>query len=304
VQSQPFVAAQRTAITWPDAATTADPATLAPLTTPFVELDFATTPTSALAQYAASLAQQLPNLHYLALGPAPAAATATTYAQTLAAVDSAVKLVRPDVSIGALVDGSITPKQTVAALRKASVAADFVWFRAAASTANQSWTAPNWSLLAQAFGGTLPPLLLDAPTDTAVTAAACDSRIAGVTLSGPPDLAVGDAVRGVVICPGLAPDVATTAVTYPPSLTSGVPATLQLGCVHDCLYVVTLVGADQRAIVATRGSLVGGAAPATVTLPKTTLGQSSYTLDVRLVNRFNPGAALALTSAPLSVGPS
>jgi hypothetical protein len=304
VQPQPFVAAQRTAITWPDGATAADPTTLASLTTPFVELDYVTTPTSALAQYAASLAQQLPNLRYLALGPAPTAATATQYAQTLAAVDTAVKLARPDVSIGALVDGSSSPKTTLAALRKASVAADFVWFRAAASTASQSWTAPNWALLTQAFGGTLPPLLLDAPTDAAVTAAACDTRIAGVTLSAPPDAAVGNAVRGTVMCPGVTPDVATTAVTYPTSLTSGVAATMQLGCVRDCLYVVTLVGADHRAIVATRGSLTGGAAPATVTLPKTTLGQSSYTLDVRLVNRVNPGASLALTSAPLAVGPS
>jgi hypothetical protein len=304
VQTPSFVAPQRTAITWPDAATAPDPTALATLTTPFVELDYVTTPTSALAQYAASLAQQLPSLRYLALGPAPTVDTATQYVQTLAAVDSAVKLVRPDVSIGALVDGSVTPKTTVAALRKASVSADFVWFRAAASTDNQSWTAPNWSLLTQAFGGTLPPLLLDAPTDTAVTAAACDSRIAGVTLSAPPDAAVGDAVRGAVVCPGLTPEVATTAVTYPSSLTSGVPATLQLGCVHDCLYVVTLVGADRRAIVATRGSLVGGAAPATVTLPKTTLGQPSYTLDVRLVNRVNPGESLVLTSPPLAVGPS
>ncbi|HVW25279.1 MAG TPA: D-glucuronyl C5-epimerase family protein [Polyangiaceae bacterium] len=304
VQPQPFAAAQRVAITWPDAATAPDPTTVASITTPFLELDYATPPTSAFAQYAASLAQQLPNLRYLALGPAPNADTALQYVQTLAAVDSAVKLVRPDVAIGALVDGSATPKTTVAALRKASVSADFVWFRAAATTANQSWTAPNWSLLTQAFGGTLPPLLLDAPTDAAVTAAACDSRIAGVTLSAPPDTAVGNAVRGAVICPGATPNVATTAVTYPPSVTSGVPATLQLGCVRDCLYVVTLVGANQHAIVATRGSLTGGAAPTTVTLPKTTLGQSSYTLDVRLVNRVNPGASLNLTSPPLAVGPS
>jgi hypothetical protein len=68
--------------------------------------------------------------------------------------------------------------------------------------------------------------------------------------------------------------------------------------------VATLVGADHRAIVATRGSLVGGAAPTTVTLPKTTLGQPSYTIDVRVVNRVNPGTALDLTSPALSVGPS
>jgi hypothetical protein len=304
VQAQPFVAAQRAAVTWPDGATAPDPTTVASVTGAYLELDYATTPTSALAQYAASLAQQLPNLRYLALGPAPSVATAPTYVQTLAAVDSAVKAVRPDVSIGVLVDGSAAPKPTVAALRKAGVAADFVTFRAAASTDNQSWTAPNWSLLTQAFGGTLPPLLLDTPTDAAVTAAACEPRIAGVTLAAPPDAAVDEVVRGAVICPGLTPPVATTAVTYPPSLTSGVPATVQVGCVHDCLYVATLVGADRRAIVATRGSLVGGAAPTTVTLPKTTLGQPSYTLDVRIVNRVNPGQGLDLTSPPLSVARS
>jgi D-glucuronyl C5-epimerase C-terminus len=304
VQPQPFAAAQRSATTWPDGATAPDPTTLASVPTPFVELDYQTTPTSAFAQYAASLAQQLPNLRYLALGPAPTTATATQYVQTLAATDTAVKQVRPDVSVGVLVDGSVTPKPTVAALRKAHVSGDFVSFRAAASTASGSWPAPNWTLLTQAFGGKLPPLLLDAPTDAAVTAAACDTRIAGVTLAGPPDAAVAEAVRGAVLCPGLTPDVATTAVTYPASLVSGAPATLQLGCVRDCLYVVTLVGADRRAIVATRGSLTGGAAPATVTLPKTTLGQPSYTLDVRLVNRVNPGAALDLTSPPLSVGQS
>ena len=302
--AQPFVAAQRATVTWPDGATAPDPTTVATVTGTYLELDYATTPTSAFAQYAASLAQQLPNLHYLAVGPAPAAATAPTYVQTLAAVDSAVKAVRPDVAVGVLVDGSAQPKPTVAALRKAGVAADFVTFRAAPTADNQSWTSPNWSLLTQAFGGTLPPLLLDTPTDAAVTAAACEPRIAGVTLGSPPDAAVDEVARGAVICPGLTPPVATTAVTYPPSLTSGVPATVQLGCVHDCLYVATLVGADRRAIVATRGALVGGAAPTTVTLPKTTLGQPSYTLDVRIVNRVNPGDGLELTSPPLSVAQS
>jgi hypothetical protein len=299
-----FVATQRAAVTWPDAATAPDPTILPTVPGSFLELDYVTTPTSAFAQYAASLAQQLPNLHYLTIGPAPTTATATQYAQTLAAVSTAVKAVRPDLAVGALVDGAATPKTTLAALKKAGLAADFVSFRAAPTTDNLSWTAPNWTTLTQTFGGTLPPVLLDSPDDAAVTAAACEPRIAGAALATAPDPAVDAVVRGAVICPGLTPAAATSDVEYPPSLTSGVPATLQLGCVHDCLYVVTLVGADRRAIVATRGSLVGGAAPTTVTLPKTTLGQSSYTLDVRVVNRVNPGAALDLTSPPLSVAPS
>jgi hypothetical protein len=76
----------------------------------------------------------------------------------------------------------------------------------------------------------------------------------------------------------------------------------QLGCVRDCLYVATLVGADGRPVVARRGALTGGAAPVTVTLPKTSLGQASYTIDVRLASRVNPGPAVDLTSPPLPRG--
>jgi hypothetical protein len=63
--------------------------------------------------------------------------------------------------------------------------------------------------------------------------------------------------------------------------------------------VATLTGADRRPVVARRGDLRGGAAPATIALPKTTLGQATYTLDVRIVSRVNPGAATVLTSPPV-----
>jgi hypothetical protein len=76
--------------------------------------------------------------------------------------------------------------------------------------------------------------------------------------------------------------------------------TMQLACARDCLYVATLVGADGRAVVATRGALDGGAPPTTVTLPKTQLGQPSYTLDLRIVSRVNPGRVLELASPPLA----
>jgi hypothetical protein len=52
--------------------------------------------------------------------------------------------------------------------------------------------------------------------------------------------------------------------------------------------------------VATRGSLTGGAAAKTVALPKTQLGQSSYTIDVRVVSTVNPGRLLQLASPPLA----
>src|SRR5262249_46295674 len=107
------------------------------------------------------------------------------------------------------------------------------------------------------------------------------------------------AQRGTIVCPGLATPAAASSVAYPESVTSGVPVSFQLGCIRDCLYVATLVGADRRPVVARRGVLNGGAAPATVTLPKTSLGQASYTVDVRLANRVNPGPAVDLTSAAI-----
>ena len=61
-----------------------------------------------------------------------------------------------------------------------------------------------------------------------------------------------------------------------------------------------ILGSDGRAVVATRGSLTGGSAAKTVSLPKTQLGQASYTLDVRVVSAVNPGRVLQLSSPPLS----
>jgi hypothetical protein len=109
-------------------------------------------------------------------------------------------------------------------------------------------------------------------------------------------------VRVTNVCPGLAATATPTTTEYPAGVTSGTPVTMQLGCARDCLYVATLVGDDGRAVVATRGSLTGGAAPTTVALPKTQLGQSSYTIDVRIVSRVNPGRVLQLASPPLPRG--
>jgi D-glucuronyl C5-epimerase C-terminus len=111
--------------------------------------------------------------------------------------------------------------------------------------------------------------------------------------------AAAPAQRGTIVCPGLVVPAAASSVTFPESVTSGEPVAFQLGCVRDCLYVATLVGADRRPVVARRGMLTGGAAPATVTLPRTSLGQASYTVDVRLANRVNPGPAVDLASPPI-----
>ena len=305
----PYVVAARATVTWPDAATVPDPALVANLAASqqplLVELDAVTTPTAAFAQYATALAQQLPTLSYLVVGPAPTTATAAQYAAMVSAVRDAVHAVLPAVAVGMLIDGEATPKQTAAALGKASAVADVVSFRAAVSGATGAWAQPNIALLTSAFGGTLPPLLLDLPTAETVTAAACSSSIAGVTLDPAvvdpaTTAAVTSIAHGTIVCPGMATTPTPSTVEYPPDVSSGTPVSFTLGCVRDCLFVATLVAADGRPVVAKRGALTGGAAPATIALPKTSLGQASYTLDVRLVSRVNPGAALALASPPLA----
>ncbi len=305
----PLVVANRASLTWPDAATAPDPAVVAPLAAVpsplLLELDTVTPATPAFAQYAAALAQQLPSLQYLVVGPAPTPATAASYAATVASVRDAVHAVLPNVGVGMVIDGAATPKTTVAALAKAAPAADVLAFRAAGATTNGQWTQPSTAPLTQAFGGTLPPLLLDTPTASAVTASACLPGIAGVALDpSTTDPAITAAVaataHGTVICPGVATTPAISTSEFPSSVTSGTPVALRLGCVRDCLYVAVLVAKDGRAVVAKRGALNGGAAPSLVVLPKTQLGQASYTLDVRVVSRVNPGAALEIASPPLA----
>jgi len=303
-----LVVANRASLTWPDGSTAPDPAVVASLAAvpaPFLlELDALTPATPAFAQYATSLAQQLPNLTYLTIGPSPTPATAAQYAPIVSSVRDAVHAVLPAVAIGMTIDGAVTPKQTVAALGKAGAVADVLAFRAAPTAATAAWTQPNIALLTNAFAGTLPPLLLDTPSAATVAAATCAGTVTGVALDPTaPDPAIQSAVaafaRGTVVCPGLAATPTPTAV-FPASVTSGTPVTLQLTCARDCLYVATLVGSDGRAVVATRGSLTGGAAATTVSLPKTQLGQASYTLDVRVVSTVNPGRVLQLASPPLA----
>jgi len=304
----PPAVANRTSLTWPDGATTPDPAVVASLTstTPLLlELDAVTPATPAFAQYAAALAQQVPNLAYLTVGPAPAATSAPQYVATVSSTRDAVHAVVPSLAVGMVIDGAAAPKQTVTALAKAGAVADAIAFRAAPTAATGAWTQPNITLLTNAFAGSLPPLVLDSPSSAAITAATCGSTFSGLALDpAAPDAAAQQAAvaaltRGTVVCPGLA-TTPTPTVEYPPTVTSGTPATLQLSCARDCLYVATLVGSDGRAVVATRGSLIGGAAAKTVSLPKTQLGQASYTIDLRVVSTVNPGRVLQLASPPLA----
>ena len=292
---------------------------------------------TALATYATSLVQQVPNVHTLVLTPAPNAAGAAAYGAALAAVRSAVQAVVPATAVGAAIDGSVAPKAAVAALGRALPAApDVVAFRPAVAVAPGAWTTANVAqltgALAQAFDGTAPQLLLDGLTASspgayaaALGSAACTPGLSGVILdrlvdnaavpgastgiydaagvakSGSPNVvqAVANAQRGLVVCPGLATPAEATTLTYPTQLVSGTATELQVGCARDCLYLVTLDDPAGQPVVATRGALRGGAAPVTVTLSKAKLGPVAYRVDVRLVNQVNPAPVVRLQSAPL-----
>ena len=209
---------------------------------------------------------------------------------------------------------------------------DLVAFRPAPAAGTGLWTTPKTAALASALGGTLPPIELDGIASTspaayasAISTAACSPQISGVVLdrladSVDPEVAATGLVdargadksgvatvtraadlaeRGALVCPGLASPATASSITYPTSVAASIAVTLQLACVRDCLYVATLRAPDGTPVVAARGSLRGGDAPHTVALPKTTLGRSSYTLDVQLVNQVNPGLVTKLTSPPL-----
>jgi hypothetical protein len=282
---------------------------------------------AALAAYATSLAQQVPALHDLVLEPAPTAALAPTYVATLDAVRAAVTAAVPGIAVGVAIDGSTVPKAAVAALGRALAGApvDVVAFRPAVAPASGAWTTASLPQLTTALTqalGTPPPVLEDglpssSPSEAAqvVTAAACSPQLAGVILDhiadGPPSAtpiagvfdagglakaglaalvaADASAQRGLQVCPGVSAPAVTSGLVFPTSLTPTGPVSVTLGCVRSCLYLVTLDGPGNKPVLATRGALVGGAAPVAVTLPKEKLKGGSYRLDIRLVSQVNPG---------------
>jgi hypothetical protein len=343
----------RIGVAWPAGAVAPDPGLVTAFgslpvgVSALVELNAGALPAdptaqAALAQYAASLVQQVPTIGQLVLVPAPTAATAALYAGELEAIRTAVHAVSPNVEVGPLVDGGVAPKTAVAALGRAFAATgapqpwvDLVAFHPAPAAGTGLWTSPNIAALTAAFGGTLPPIELDGVSSTspvayaaAISSAACSPQISGVVLdrladSTDPEIAATGLVdtsgadkagvaavttaatlaqRGALVCPGLATPAAASTVSYPMSVASSVPVTLQLACVRDCLYVVTLRAPDGTPVVATRGSLRGGDPAQTIALPKTTLGRASYTLDLQLVNQVNPGSVTKLTSPSLPRG--
>jgi D-glucuronyl C5-epimerase-like protein len=335
----------RLAVAWPGDDSPPDPAELAALaalpasTSLVLELDLAQPPVdpaggSALGSYAAALAAAVPQLHDLLVGPAPTTATAPTYAAALNAVAAAVAATRPDVTVGAPVDGTSAPKGVVAALGTAlgGQPPALVAFRPATAAASGAWTTANVPQLTAALTaafGTAPPVLLDGVTAAeptgyaqAVSSAACTPGLAGVLLDRLEDgddasdglltaggtakpgaaqltAALAATAHGTQVCPGVAFPAAASTVKFPTSLASPRPS-IQLGCVRDCLYLATLDGPDGRPVVAKRGALAGGAAPTAVVLPAAKLGGGPYRLDVRLVSQANPGPLTQLRSPPLT----
>jgi hypothetical protein len=160
---------------------------------------------TALADYAASLAQQTPALRDLLLTPAPSGGTAGDYADALAAVQAAVRSVRMDVAVGPFLDGSTAkPQQTTLAVAHELVAdgarPDLVSFLPAPVPAAGAWAVGDLGTLESALAqglGTAPRVLLDAvPASTttvapaaqaaeyaaAIEAASCRPEVSGLLL--------------------------------------------------------------------------------------------------------------------------
>ena len=179
----------RLGITWPAGATAPDPTAIAALAQlppslgVVVELNAAPLPVddagrAALAQYAAALAQQVPSLRYLVLGPAATTATAAAYA---AALD------RP--AAGGSGVGAGRARRSVTRRQREREGNDHgtrghrplivVAFRPAPAVGKGLWTFANLPQLSTALTaayGVAPPVLVDGlapPVAASISAAAC-----------------------------------------------------------------------------------------------------------------------------------
>ncbi|HEY3961087.1 MAG TPA: hypothetical protein VGL84_01025, partial [Gaiellaceae bacterium] len=307
----------RMSVVWPTDSATPDPRLVAelqqvPPSAPLLlELDASPLPAdpTALAQYAASLVQQVPNVRELILAPAATGSTVATYAQAFVAVRTAVQSAVPGLPIGIAIDGSIAPRSTTLALGRAlaGFVPDVVAFRPAPLAATAQWTAtdlaPLTTTLTSAFGQA-PPVIVDGLATTvggaqstqyvaAINAAACSPDVQSVIIDRLVDTpaqpltglykadgtakqsaaivaaAAGRAQRGIIVCPGLAVPAGASVVTFPDTLDASAAASATFGCLRDCLYLVSLDNAAGKPVVARRGSMKGGAAPLIVGLPKT-----------------------------------
>jgi hypothetical protein len=132
---------------------------------------------TALAHYAASLAQQTPALRDLVLTPAPSRELAVRYADALAAVGAAVGSVRTDVAVGPFLDGSTPKPQSTALALARQLAQDgaqpgLVSFLPAPVPGAGAWAVGDLDSLESTLAkglGKAPSVLLDAvPTPTTV----------------------------------------------------------------------------------------------------------------------------------------
>jgi hypothetical protein len=318
----------RFGVSWPSGAAAPDPGLVAALQRVPARLgivvDLFAAPAddagrAALAQYGASLVQQVPAVRDVLLGPSPTVVAAPSYTATLAALRNAIALTGMPTAVGPVIDGAVAPKATVAAIGQAlasvGAVADVVAFKPAPVAGKNLWTVANvpqaTAAVAQAFAN-VPPVLVDgvAATSSAaadlISGAACLPSLQGIVLEQlTPDArltaAVAGAQRGTIVCPGLAAGVDATTLTFPETLAPPAAAEVVLGCSRDCLYLVTLVRVDGTPVVAKRGALRGGATPVTVALPRTTLKPGTYAIDLRLVAQVNPGTVTRLASEPLPV---
>ena len=243
---------------------------------------------AALAQYGASLVQQVPSIRDVLLAPAPTVAAASSYATTLAALRNAVVATGLPAAVGPIVDGALAPKATVTALGQAlataGAVADVVGFKPAPAAGKNIWTVANvpqlTAAISQAFGNA-PPTLVDGLVATpsaaadVISGAACTSTLQGIVLEQLTSdarltAAVAAAQRGTVVCPGLAAGVDATTLTFPETLAPPASAQVVLGCSRDCLYLVD-ARARRRDAGRREARCAARSAAATVTLPRTTL---------------------------------
>ena len=222
----------RLGVTWPAGATVPDPGLIAALQRVpagvgiVVELAASPLPAddagrTALAQYATSLAQQVPQLRDVLLTPSPAAATNTAYANTLLVVRDAVHVVRPDVALGPLVDGIAAPRAIVDALGRVFVAsghgppyADVVAVRPAPVPAANQWAAGNVAQIVSttttAFGGATPVLIDGLTVPTTVPANELGSYAGGPppVTGAVPAATQGSAYASTITAAACSPSVA------------------------------------------------------------------------------------------------
>jgi len=197
----------RMTVTWQPGQTAPDPAVVQSLqglpsdVELALELDAEQLPTddagrTALADYAASLARQTPELRDLVLTPAPSRELAARYANALAAVAAAVRSVRTDVAVGPFLDGSMPKPQSTALalarqLAQAGAQPGLVSFLPAPVPGAGAWAVGDLGSLESTLAkglGKAPSVLLDAvPTPTTVPSSEQGSYPGGVAPEGAVD---------------------------------------------------------------------------------------------------------------------